>query len=186
MATALGSFGLTVRSVRETPSVRSASWKLPDCRRLVWLVLRLSQHAVGPVYVEPLQVRAAYHRRDPRLPHRQWPPRLPHRQWPPRLPHRQCWTVMALSVAVARSRMAAPLAGAADVPDVPTTLMPTTAKATIKIIRIIDISPRRKDGARSDSPHIGHRTHQVGPTSSCSAPSCHTFASDSCASITRQ
>jgi hypothetical protein len=72
VTTALGSFGLTARGVRETPSVRSELSK--------WLIVvgwcgwffGLSKRAVGPVclYVVP-SGSAAYHRRHPRLPQRQ-------------------------------------------------------------------------------------------------------------------
>jgi hypothetical protein len=96
VATALGSFGLTVRSVRETPSVRSASWKLPNCRRLVWLVLRLSQRAVGPVYVVPSRfgqlTTAAIHGYPIANGHHDYPIANGHRDCPIANAHRDCPT----------------------------------------------------------------------------------------------
>ncbi len=91
---------------------------------------------------------------------------------------------MALSVAVARSRIAAPLAGAAVAPDIAASPTPATVKPTIKIIRIMIYLPEEK-AVPEDLPHVGHQTLQVDQRSSCSARSRHTFASDCCAPITR-
>ena len=76
-----------------------------------------------------------------------------------------------------------PLAGAADAPDVPASPMLPTAKPTIKIIRIMVYLPKEKT-VPDDLQGVGHRTYQVSPTCSCSAPSPHTFASASWPLIT--
>ena len=59
---------------------------------------------------------------------------------------------------VARSLITAPLAGAADVPDVPASPMPTTVKPAIKIIRIMIYLPKAKETVPDDLQHVGYRT----------------------------
>jgi hypothetical protein len=61
--------------------------------------------------------------------------------------------------------------------------MPATAKPTIKIVRIMIYLPEETT-VPEDLEYAGHRTYKVGPTSSCSALSRHTFESDSWSLIT--
>jgi len=124
--------------------------------------------AAGPLHQyrnRYLQTRQQRHRLQ-RTRQRGPQPRLPQRQWLrrgpcPQLPQRQCCTWTTGLVPAAPSRMAAPLAGAADAPVTPPSAIPAAIAKPKKIPRIVFslvvISRPRPSQARFAQMRVDHR-----------------------------